>query len=105
MHLRSRDLCARMTAVGWLMLVAGGVGGWAQQPAAPQTPVKQQTQPPLTVDRDPVASPDVDAPAASQSGAPQGVGQANIARENGKYTLREDAYEVRLNATVLDSSG
>ena len=28
-----------------------------------------------------------------------------IERERGKYTLRTDAYEVRLNATVLDGSG
>jgi len=33
------------------------------------------------------------------------VGSSAIARENGKYTLRQDAYEVRLNATVLDGSG
>jgi VWFA-related protein len=62
-------------------------------------------QPPLTVDRDPVPSPDVDPPAQSQTGTPQGVGLAKIEREGGKYTLRQDAYEVRLNATVLDGSG
>ncbi|MBB5338005.1 VWA domain-containing protein [Tunturiibacter gelidoferens] len=96
-------------AAGWLMLMAGGVGGWAQRPASPQTPAKQQPvsqQPSLTVDRDPVASPDPDTPARSQTTAPQGVGSSGtIARENGKYTLRQDAYEVRLNATVLDGSG
>ncbi|MGD0444756.1 MAG: VWA domain-containing protein [Edaphobacter sp.] len=86
------------------MMIAGALSGWAQQPAAPQPPVKQ-AQPSLTVDRDPVASPDPDAPAKAQTGAPQGVGQAAIGREGGKYTLREDAYEVRLNATVLDGSG
>ena len=67
-----------------------------------QTPAKQ---PPLTVDRDPVASPDPDPPAATQTGAPQGVGLGKIEREGGKYTLRQDAYEVRLNASVLDSGG
>src|SRR5205085_11960191 len=41
----------------------------------------------------------------AQTGTPQGVGLAKIERENGKYTLRTDAYEVRLNATVLDGSG
>jgi len=88
------------------MLTTGGVG-LAQRPASPQTAAKQPAsqQPTLTVDRDPVASPDPDAPAQSQTGAPQGVGSSGIARENGKYTLREDAYEVRLNATVLDGSG
>jgi Ca-activated chloride channel family protein len=107
MHLRSKRFCSRVAAVGWLVVMAGALGGRAQQPTPPQPAGKQQpvTQPSLTVDRDPVASPDVDAPAQSQTGAPGGVGQSNIARENGKYTLREDAYEVRLNATVLDSSG
>jgi Ca-activated chloride channel family protein len=98
-----------MAVVGWLLvaLTAGPVGGWAQQPTIPQTQQKQQAtqQPSLTVDRDPVASPDPDAPAQSQTGAPQGVTQPNIAKENGKYTLRQQAYEVRLNATVLDGSG
>jgi Ca-activated chloride channel family protein len=92
-----------MAAVGWLMTMACAMSGWAQQPSAPQAQAKPQ-QPSLTVDRDPVASPDVDPPAQSQSGT-QGVGLAKIERENGKYTLRQDAYEVRLNATVLDQSG
>jgi VWFA-related protein len=97
-----------MAAAGWLMLVGGAVSGWAQQPVTAQAPVKQQPatqQPSLTVDRDPVASPDVDAPAQAQTGAPQGVTSQSIAKERGKYTLRTDAYEVRLNATVLDGSG
>ena len=87
-------------------------GGWAQPPvqqsaqaSSPQTPSAQQ-QPSLTLDRDPVASPDGEtlpspATASRQAGAQAG----SIARENGKYTLREQAYEVRLNATVLDGSG
>src|ERR1700722_16165013 len=109
MHLRSRCFQPGMAAAGWLMLLAGGAAaGWAQRPASPQTPAKQQPasqQPSLTADRDPVASPDPDLPAQSQPGAPQGVAAGTIARENGKYTLRQDAYEVRLNATVLDGSG
>ena len=52
-----------------------------------------------------MASPDPDLPAASQTGTAKGVAAGTIARENGKYTLRQDAYEVRLNATVLDGSG
>ncbi|MDQ2833764.1 MAG: VWA domain-containing protein [Acidobacteriota bacterium] len=93
-----------------LMAVAGAASGGAQQPATPSSAERHagqaQQQPSLTVDRDPVASPDVDAPAASETGTPQGVGQQpNISKENGKYTLREQAFEVRLNATVLDGSG
>ena len=95
-------------AAGWFVTVAGAVGGGAQQPAAPQAQTKQQPaakQPSLTVDRDPVASPDVDAPPQSQTGTSQGVGLSKIERQGGKYTLHEDAYEVRLNATVLDQGG
>jgi VWFA-related protein len=95
-------------AVGWFVMTAGVVGGWTQQPATAPAPAKQQPaakQPSLTVDRDPVASPDIDSPAPSQTGSSQGAGLGKIERQGGKYTLRTDAYEVRLNATVLDSSG
>ena len=95
-------------AAAWLAMTAGVVSGWAQQPTAAPAPARQQPatkQPSLTVDRDPAPSPDVDAPAQSQTGTTQGVGLAKIEREGGKYTLRQDAYEVRLNATVLDSGG
>jgi Ca-activated chloride channel family protein len=103
MHLRSR-MFLPWTAAAGVMLIVGDAGGWAQQPATSQ--VKQQPgQPSLSVDRDPVASPDPDLP-PSKTGAPQGpAGVGVIGRENGKYTLRQDAYEVRLNATVLDGSG
>jgi Ca-activated chloride channel homolog len=109
MHLRSKSLWwPRIAAAGWFVAATGVGSGWAQQPSA-QTPSKQPTatqqQPSLTVDRDPVPSPDADAPAPSKSGSTQGVGLSKIEREGGKYTLREDAYEVRLNATVLDGSG
>ncbi len=104
MHLRSKSFWPHIAVVGWL--AAGTASGWAQQPSTAQAPAKPATkQPSLTVDRDPVPSPDADPPAQSQTGAPQGVGPSKIEREGGKYTLREDAYEVRLNATVLDGSG
>ena len=71
----------------------------AQQQTVPQTPD-------LTVDRDPVPSPDPDVPAKVDTGAAAATAAANIGKgANGKYTLREDAYEVRLDATVLDPSG
>jgi Ca-activated chloride channel family protein len=107
MHLRSKCMRPRM-ALGWFVITAVGVSGWAQQPAAAPAAARQAPvvkQPSLTVDRDPAPSPDVDPPAQSQTGAPQGVGLGKIEREGGKYTLRADAYEVRLNATVLDGSG
>ena len=101
-----------------LLLGAGTLGSvlfpgklLAQTPATSQTPTQTAPAPapgapPLTVDRDPVASPDpqtapvVRAPAQPPSQA-QGPAQKG---PGGKFTLREDAYEVRLNATVLDGN-
>jgi VWFA-related protein len=108
-----------MAAAAMLLARPEAAGGW-EGPAgstanAAQTPTQQQsgqpatvTQPSLTVDRDPVASPDPDKPAAassSGSAAEEAARQEQIRREGGRYTLRADAYEVRLNATVLDSDG
>jgi Ca-activated chloride channel family protein len=108
MHLRSKSMWRRVAA-GCLVVTAGVVvSGWAQQPAAAPAAAKPTPivkQPSLAVDRDPVPSPDPDAPAKAQTGTTQGVGLAKIEREGGKYTLRTDAYEVRLNATVLDGGG
>ncbi|MCU1321128.1 MAG: VWFA-related domain protein [Acidobacteriaceae bacterium] len=109
MHRRSRGIWVKEFAV-WLVLLCTGVSsGWAQgtPQAAPAASVQTRTNvqtAPLSVDRDPVASPDPDPPAGT---APvQGpAGVSAIEREKGKYTLRTDAYEVRLNATVLDGSG
>jgi Ca-activated chloride channel homolog len=78
-----------------------------QPPSTQATPPATQTtpaaQPPLTVDRDPVASPD---PQKAPPPAPQGSGNGGTATKGagGKFTLREDAYEVRLNATVLEGN-
>jgi len=105
-----------------LMLLPGAASVWAQQgtakPTIPQQkqpsqqqPTTQQQpamqQPPaLTVDRDPVASPDPDLPVQGSTAPQKGVGLGTIGRgAGGKYTLRQDAYEVRLNASVLDGSG
>jgi VWFA-related protein len=70
----------------------------AQSAAAP-------VQPSLEVDRDPVPSPDADPPPqpiGNQQAGPLGT----ISRGNGgRYTLRENAYEVRLNASVFDMTG
>src|SRR5271168_4381066 len=96
------NLRARMARVLFApFFLCGTMIGLTQQPVQNQS----TKQPSLTVDRDPVPSPDPDVPAKSQTGAPQGVGLGTIERQGGKYTLHEDAYEVRLNATVLDSGG
>jgi Ca-activated chloride channel family protein len=58
------------------------------------------------VDRDPAPSPDPDiAPTAPGQTAPQGAPGHVIKGSNGRYTLTQDAYEVRLNASVIDGSG
>ena len=73
-----------------------------------------QTNPqvPPPVDSDPVPSPDPTLPVAKASpdaaapGAQTGTGRpGGVVEQNGRYTLRADAYEVRLNASVVDSSG
>ncbi len=89
----------------WVAVVAGLLSFGVPAQSVAQ---EQGAQPPsLTVDRDPVESPDPDVPtpAASNQAQPAGQTAQALARENGRYTLRQDAYEVRLNATVIDSSG
>jgi VWFA-related protein len=95
-------------------LAAGG-GGWAaaQVPAAQsstaqssdvQTPTIQTRQAAtLTQDVDPVPSPDPvnTVPGPTALPAQSGV----ITKENGRFILRTDAFEVRLNLSVVDSSG
>ncbi len=49
--------------------------------------------PPLTVDRDPVRSPDLEPPAPAAG---------PLSKEGGGYVLHTDVEEVVLNATVLD---
>ena len=114
MHLRSRESrlegagkCCLMSAI-LLFAIAPAIG---QQPApappantSPQ-PVVSAGQPSLEVDRDPAPSPDADpppVPIGSQQAGPLGT----IARgSGGRFTLRENAYEVRLNASVFDMVG
>lgn len=73
----------------------------------------QRGQFPLNVDRDPAPSPDPDvmvpegqdAPGAGGAGAGRGSVGDVTKGANGRYTLTQDAYEVRLNTSVLDGSG
>jgi len=116
MHLRSR---AFGPGCFLAVLLAASLGpGVAQGTAAPgsqvsgapgsrQSPAAAGSQDPhsMTVDRDPVPSPDPDPPPAA-AGTQQGPpALGTVERENGRYTLRQDAYEVRLNATAIDGSG
>jgi VWFA-related protein len=103
MHLRIKPLqlftVVLFGALSW-PVAANALSGQAGAPQKP-SPV---TQPSLSIDRDPIASPDPDPP-ANAPGVQAPVAPGQIERERGKYTLRTDAYEVRLNATVLDQSG
>ena len=76
---------------------------WAQE----QQPAREPIQPSLTVDRDPVPSPDPDVvePLVPGKDAVPTTGGAIQRDAAGKYTIRQDAYEVRLNASVMDSNG
>ena len=79
----------------------------AQTPATPA----QNPQIPPAVDSDPVPSPEPTLPlgAPPAGGAAAGGGQVAspgvVTEQNGRYTLKTDAYEVRLNASVIDGSG
>lgn len=90
----------------WAAVLAAGLS-WGGSMQAQSAPGQGTVEPSLTVDRDPVPSPDPDiaAPAAVNQAQPAGQTAQELARENGRYTLRQDAYEVRLNATVIDGSG
>jgi len=107
MHLRSRDRLGRLASL-WLsvvLLVGTPTGAGAQAAPAAQPVPAQEPQSPLAVDRDPIPSPDPD-PVSQAVGEGQGPALGAIARgSSGKYTLHEDAYEVRLNASVFDQTG
>jgi Ca-activated chloride channel homolog len=87
----------------WAAVQAAGTQATGTQTTSGQTPTVQTRQAStLTQDADPVPSPD----ATGTPGPVQLPPQAGeITRENGHFTLRADAYEVRLNASVIDSSG
>src|SRR5690242_15559259 len=106
MHRRSRGVWP--LALAAMSLAGLGLSAPAQQATQPTASTTQQTpgQPSLTVDRDPVPSPDPETPGAPATGAPQGLPLGTVQKgAHGRYTLRENAYEVRLNVAVLDNDG
>ena len=96
MHLRSN-----VVLLGACWLIGVGCARSEAQAPAPTVPL------PLTVDRDPAPSPDADAVTAAPPGTGQpGAPASSVAKgANGRYTLTQDAFEVRLNASVLDGGG
>jgi VWFA-related protein len=99
-------------ALLWLILFCVTMPGLGQGQTTVASPtnrdgVAPQTNAGLSVDRDPVRSPDPDDNAAitpsPQPTAPNA--SPEIEKQEGRYTLRRDVEEVVLNATVLDDSG
>jgi VWFA-related protein len=78
-----------------VFLVAAGLALSAQQAPAPQAGGQANSPPPLTVDTDPVRSPDVVAPAPSSG---------PLKKEGEGFLLHTDVEEVVLNATVIEGT-
>src|SRR5579859_2690863 len=81
----------------------------AQQHTPPQfDPRRPETQPSLSVDRDPIPSPDPEpvasAPTANAPKSAEKPGELQKG-QNGVYTLHENVDEVLLNCTVIDDKG
>jgi len=104
MRLCSKSLRGLLVAIIFALgLLHGESAATAQSQTPPPAPEPQK---PLTVDRDPIVSPD---PADNQPGteAPHDVGPAKsdtgpLSKGDHGYTLRRDVEEVVLNCTVLD---
>ena len=124
MHRRSKGTrrAPVLLAVGLFCLAFVNPAAPAGQSSTPaSSSIAQQTslavtqaanpQLPPAVDSDPVPSPDPTLPAAggASNAAAKSGGQAAssgvITEQNGRYTLQAEAYEVRLNASVVDNSG
>jgi Ca-activated chloride channel homolog len=75
------------------------------QSAATSDPTQPEVQPTLSVDHDPVPSPDVDTPVAPASTAGANHSSQIQQGQNGIYTLEENVNEVLLNCTVVDDRG
>jgi VWFA-related protein len=82
---------------------AGPSRGGAQQ----YDPTRPEAQPNLSLDHDPILSPDPDDNLAINPAAPVPTEQAGALKkgQNGVYTLHQDVDEVLLNCTVIDENG
>jgi Ca-activated chloride channel homolog len=96
-----RSIVRRWVAPAAVLLLGAPVlPARAQNQSAQSTPdyTQRQTQPPLDVDRDPIPSPDYEAPIL-----PQKPGTPLSKSGNKLYTLQENVNEVLLNCTVVDA--
>ena len=121
---------------GWAVLFSQGIVPQAQQvqagnPAAIDDPTRPEIQPPLDIDRDPIASPDLNAPPPAAAISPVAPAASNAVngttnspsnqaggnpikgnqasgiekQQNGMYILHADVDEVLLNCAVMDAKG
>jgi Ca-activated chloride channel homolog len=75
-------------------------------PGSPSDPRRPELQPNLSIDRDPVPSPDAETPeVTATSSATPNRGSELEKGKNGVYTLHENVDEVLLNCTVIDEKG
>ncbi|HZQ45231.1 MAG TPA: VWA domain-containing protein [Acidobacteriaceae bacterium] len=98
-------MCVVMTAGVWAQAAAQPQAtSQPQAQARPNQPAAQSQGQVPAVDSDPVPSPDPDTHTAlpPPTGPPK---PGEITKEHGEYTMRANAYEVRLNASVIDASG
>ncbi len=102
MHRRSN--CTTWICGSALLALSGfSVGPLRVLPAAlAQSQTAAPVNPDLSKDADPVPSPDGTLPIVQ---VPATVPDNTVSKENGRFVLRADAYEVRLNASVIDGSG
>jgi VWFA-related protein len=82
------------------LLLAGAVARAQQTAAAPAS--EQNPNAALSVDHDPVAAPEGDAPVTAS--IPANVPVGTVERANGGFVLRQTTGEVVLNATVVDQN-
>ncbi|MES2220899.1 MAG: VWA domain-containing protein [Acidobacteriota bacterium] len=76
-------------------------------PVPAYDPTKPEVQPSLSVDRDPVLTPDIEVKAPVAPGTPAAAAKPGEIQKgkSGIYTLREDVNEVVLNCTVVNEQG
>jgi VWFA-related protein len=75
-------------------------------PTVATDPRRPQIQPNLSVDRDPVPSPDAEVPESASVNTDTPSKSAELQKgQNGVYTLHQDVDEVLLSCTVVDEKG
>jgi VWFA-related protein len=78
----------------------------ATNPTDPGDPRRPEIQPNLSLDRDPIPSPDAEATKSASTTPDVSSKSAELQKgQNGVYTLHEDVDEVLLNCTVVDEKG